>query len=126
MSKMGDPQSAAACDSTEDRTGFERLVENLEVGGASNAAVYPQLQSLTANRNRSLFFTEDSEINIPTESLNVAATSLLSIINDRVPVPAKFIESMYILNELVLLFVEYFKIVSSVPFAFCWSSRKVG
>ena len=48
---------------------------------------------------------------ISTEPLNVAATSHLSIINDRVPVPAKFIESMYILNELVLLFVEYFKIV---------------
>ena len=49
--------------------------------------------------------------NIPTESLKVAATSFLSIVRDRLTVPAKFIEGMYILNELVLLFVAYFKVV---------------
>ena len=109
-SKTGGSLSAAVRDSTEDQTGFERLVESMD-GVTSNAAVFSQLQSLTANRNRSLFFTEDSEIKLPPEPLKVAATSFLSSVRDRVPVPAKFIESMYILNELVLLFVEYFKIV---------------
>ena len=48
--------------------------------------------------------------NIPTEPLNTTAISFLSTIRNRLTVPAKIIKSMYILNELVLLFVEFFKV----------------
>ena len=87
MSKTGGSQSAAVRDPTEGQTGFERLVESMN-GKTSKDAVFSQLQSLTGDRNRSLYFTEASATNLSTESLKVAATSFLSIVRDRLTVPA--------------------------------------
>ena len=67
---------------------------------------------LTLRRiNRSLYFTEVSAHKIPTELLKTASISFLSAIRNRLMVPTKFIESMIVLNELVLLFLKFFKVV---------------
>ena len=109
-SKMSGSQSAALPDPKEDQTGFETLVASLHGGSSKNASI-SKLHSLTEGLNRSLFFTEYSANKIPTELLKTASISLLSTIRNRLMVPTKLIESMIILNELVLLFLKNFKVV---------------
>ena len=110
MSSVDGSHVAALNDSKEDPTGFEDLVASLQGGSSKNASL-SKLHSLTGGTNRSLFFTEASAHKIPPESLKTAAISLLTAVRPNLVVPVRFIESMHILNELVLLFLKYFKVV---------------
>ena len=92
----------------EDTTGFETLVATMQ-GKSSKEQSIERVCSLTGNLNGSLYFTEKFPHKIQLELLKTASFALLSAIRNRLMVPTKFIESMVILNELVLFVLENFQ-----------------
>ena len=91
-----------------DQTGFESVVASLK-GRSSKFSSMEKVGSLTGGLNRSLYFNEEIPHNISLDLLKTASISLLTAIRPHLMVPTKFIESMIILNELVLLLLKFFK-----------------
>ena len=115
----------ATIDFKEGPTGFETLLASMQ-GKSSKKASIAKVCSITGGLNRSLYFTEEFAHKIPTELLKTASIALLSAIRNRLMVPTKFIESMVILNELVLLFLKIFKVVfKAYPLIFIGLEEKL-
>ena len=91
-----------------DQTGFESVVASLK-GRSSKFSSMEKVGSLTGGLNRSIYFNEEIPHNISLDLLKTASISLLTAIRPHLMVPTKFIESMIILNELVLLLLKFFK-----------------
>jgi len=94
----------------EDQTGFESVVASMQ-GKSSKYSSMEKVVSLTGGLNSSLYFNEKFPHSISQDLLKTTSISFLSAIRPRLMVPTKFIESMIILNELVLLLLKFFKVV---------------
>jgi hypothetical protein len=104
------PIASLQTSSQEDQTGFESVVASMQ-GKSSKYSSMEKVVSLTGGLNSSLYFNEKFPHSISQDLLKTTSISFLSAIRPRLMVPTKFIESMIILNELVLLLLKFFKVV---------------
>jgi hypothetical protein len=104
------PIASLQTSSQEDQTGFESVVASMQ-GKSSKYSSMEKVVSLTGGLNSSLYFNEKFPHSISQDLLKTTSISFLSAIRPHLMVPTKFIESMIILNELVLLLLKFFKVV---------------